>query len=42
MKMESVISIDFLEQAIQKESDEQVRGVMIVARNQLMKHQNII
>ena len=42
MKMESVISIDFLEQAIQQESDEQVRGVMIVARNQLMKHQNII
>ena len=42
MKMESVISIDCLEKAIQQESDEQVRGVMIVARNQLMKHQNII
>ena len=38
MKMEAVISIDFLDRAIRQESDEQVKGVMIVARNQLMKH----
>ena len=37
MKMESVISIDTIDQAIHSESDEQVKGVMIVARNQLIK-----
>ena len=37
MKMESVISINTIDQAINSESDEQVKGVMIVARNQLIK-----
>ena len=37
MKMESVSSIDTIGQAIHSESDEQVKGVMIVARNQLIK-----
>ncbi len=40
MKMQSVISITSIEQAIQKESDEQVKKVLIVARNQLAKCQN--
>ena len=36
MKMESVISIDCIKKAIHKETDEQVKGVLIVARNQLI------
>jgi bilin biosynthesis protein len=40
MKMESVISIDSIENAILKESDEQVKGVLIVARNQLVNRRD--
>jgi bilin biosynthesis protein len=38
--MESVISIDSIENAILKESDEQVKGVLIVARNQLVNRRD--
>ena len=37
MKMESVISINAIEQSIKTESDEQVKGVLIVAKNQLIQ-----
>ena len=40
MKMESVISIDSIENAILKESDKQVKGVLIVARNQLVNRRD--
>ena len=42
MKMESMISIDPIKQAIEEETDEQVKGVMIVAKNQLTKYQDIL
>jgi bilin biosynthesis protein len=42
MKMESVISIDSIENAILKESDEQVKGVLIVARNQLINRRDTV
>ena len=42
MKMESMISIDSIKQAIEEETDEQVKGVMIVAKNQLAKYQDTL
>ena len=42
MKMESVISINTIDQAINSESDEQVKGVMIVARDQLINRRDTI
>jgi bilin biosynthesis protein len=42
MKMESMISIESIKQAIEEETDEQVKGVMIVAKNQLAKYQDIL
>jgi bilin biosynthesis protein len=42
MKMESVISINTINQAINSESDEQVKGVMIVARDQLINCRDTI
>ena len=42
MKMESVISINTIDQAINSESDEQVKGVMIVARDQLKSRRDTI
>ena len=42
MKMESVISINTINQAINSESDEQVKGVMVVARDQLISRRDTI
>lgn len=42
MKMDSVISIDTIEHAIHRESDEKVKGVLIVARNQLINRRDTI
>ena len=40
MKMDSVVSINDIEQSIQKEADEQVKKVLIVAKNQLIQHRD--